>query len=426
MDNATYFRLFPQGLANSVSQYFDPDQKFKMVLLAADQRIVRFGVNVWHPAQNIISTESYESIITRMREANATLAASDPKHFKPQGENEEALFHFFKNMQSLVESTNKKKVIGRSIVPPDVGSDNWIVWCLKNYATLHRNLYIKELMRLGSIEDTFSLSSSDVVKLVEERNLKANVSDFGSFVKSILRALITINNESLDEAIFDYTYLGMYGEYIPLEYTYLSTLLRELEIPFKDFVNVNIFFGCLLNPEEFITKFWNALTQKHPKLLDKIFELCLEGSNNLNFAYIPPEIGHLKKLKILTLLNANFDTLPESMLSLISLQSLSIRSCKYLRELPKDICYLEKLEHLVLVDCPIVNLPTEIRQLSKLRRLDLTESCITDLPESLLEIENIETLGISLTDSPKLRASPVVQELDAQGKIEWLEEGDEG
>ncbi|MFX0041649.1 MAG: hypothetical protein ACFE8L_01940 [Candidatus Hodarchaeota archaeon] len=65
---------------------------------------------------------------------------------------------------------------------------------------------------------------------------------------------------------------------------------------------------------------------------------------------------------------------------------------------PKQICYLEFLEELILRDQNIKQIPDVIYELKSLKRLDLMKNQIKIIPKSMKKLDNLETFDISEND----------------------------
>ncbi|KAG5224310.1 TMV resistance protein [Salix suchowensis] len=109
-----------------------------------------------------------------------------------------------------------------------------------------------------------------------------------------------------------------------------------------------------------------------------------------------PSDFHLSELVILDMQESNVrklwkgsKSLPESMGSLKSLQTLNITRCLQLEKLPDSLGGLESLTELFAKGTRIKQLPISARYLKKLTKLKT-------LPESISNLKSIETLNISL------------------------------
>ncbi|MBB4803956.1 Leucine-rich repeat (LRR) protein [Flavobacterium nitrogenifigens] len=137
----------------------------------------------------------------------------------------------------------------------------------------------------------------------------------------------------------------------------------------------------------------------------------------LNDFELPVEIGNLKKLKKISVLNFPLQTFPEWLFNIKSLEYLMLRG-NDMEIIPESISRLENLETLRIESCPLSKIPKALIQLKKLRFLGLCDTRLTDLnynlfPYNLKEInfsgtgiykdEDLELLKIKM---PKTRIYP--------------------
>ncbi|KAL7166672.1 hypothetical protein ACSBR2_037357 [Camellia fascicularis] len=84
----------------------------------------------------------------------------------------------------------------------------------------------------------------------------------------------------------------------------------------------------------------------------------------------PSSIGNSKHLRYLNLSCARIKRLPDSICSLLNLQTLILNYCWKLERLPQNVMYLRSLRHLYLLDCPLIEMPPKIGQLTNLKTLN--------------------------------------------------------
>ncbi|XP_078159134.1 putative disease resistance protein At3g14460 [Carex rostrata] len=109
-------------------------------------------------------------------------------------------------------------------------------------------------------------------------------------------------------------------------------------------------------------------------------------------------IGNLKHLRYLALDSLSFETLPECICSLYSLQNLTLRGNPNLKELPTKIGNLMSLEELIIHGCAdFAVLPESLCQLKALRNLVLLNGKLEVLPSGIWSLTNLQTLKICNT-----------------------------
>lgn len=112
-----------------------------------------------------------------------------------------------------------------------------------------------------------------------------------------------------------------------------------------------------------------------------------------NLSELPPEIGLLTDLEVLSLATNQLTRLPADIGQLAKLKELCVSENR-LVELPPQIGQLVNLEILWLNDNVLGGLPAEIRQLGKLRNLHLQENRLTELPPEIGKLANLQRLWI--------------------------------
>lgn len=110
---------------------------------------------------------------------------------------------------------------------------------------------------------------------------------------------------------------------------------------------------------------------------------------------LPKEIAYLQKLKKISLLNLPFQTFPEWITSIKSLQYLMIRG-NAIDSIPNSILQLEKLKTLRIENCELNKLPKIFNQMENLKILGLSDTKLTDLNSELFP-KNLKEINFSGT-----------------------------
>ena len=108
----------------------------------------------------------------------------------------------------------------------------------------------------------------------------------------------------------------------------------------------------------------SALIESFPRL----HALDLHG---LNIKIMPNSIGKLIHLRYLDFSSNPIETLPDSITTLLNLQTLKLHDCHNLEQLPRDITKLVSLRHLDDRGCFKLRLPQGLRKLTGLQSLPL-------------------------------------------------------
>lgn len=125
---------------------------------------------------------------------------------------------------------------------------------------------------------------------------------------------------------------------------------------------------------------------------------------------LPPEIGSLKSLETLTILNFEYSEFPKWILQLTNLSQLTFRG-NSVSKIPEEIQKLSSLRLLRIENCGIEDLPKSTSELYKLRRLSLSDNQylksinINSLPK------NLEILNLAMTQVNNERLSEIKKQL---------------
>lgn len=153
---------------------------------------------------------------------------------------------------------------------------------------------------------------------------------------------------------------------------------------------------------------------------------------------LPPEIGNLKKLKVLTAVYTKIEEIPKELGQLTSLEKLDL-SWTNTKALPKELGQLSKLKSLHVINTPITQLPAELWSLKNLQVLDLSDTQLQAIPSALGAMRNLKKLNLSHTMIKKLpkeigqlksllwldistsRIKKLPREIGQLQHLEWLE-----
>lgn len=139
------------------------------------------------------------------------------------------------------------------------------------------------------------------------------------------------------------------------------------------------------------------------KKLENLEELFIQGDISIwsdNEFELPDEIGQLKKIEKLTLLNLPIKDFPHWTLNLKRLKYLMIRGTD-INILPSSINQLSELTTLRIENCPLTALPTELKEMKKLKELGLSDTMLTKIDKENLptSLKKINLAGTQLFDA---------------------------
>ena len=136
------------------------------------------------------------------------------------------------------------------------------------------------------------------------------------------------------------------------------------------------------------------------KNLDELFSFGIDGTN---IEAIPPEIGELKKLKMLTIMrNRKLTILPPEIGDLESLQRLNI-SCNEITAIPPEIGKLKKLYSFSFGENKITHIPDEFCDLVSLAKPVACNNMISYIPENIGNMPAFHSINL---DYNKLKHVP--------------------
>ena len=124
--------------------------------------------------------------------------------------------------------------------------------------------------------------------------------------------------------------------------------------------------------------------------------------------HLPEQIGGLKTLKRLSILNIPLEELPNWIYSLSNLEYLMVRGCE-IKSISSEIINLRRLKTLWIENCELNLLPPELGAMLSLKHLS-----ISDTKLNIIDIENLppnlETLNVVMTYIDKNEISRIKQQ----------------
>lgn len=129
----------------------------------------------------------------------------------------------------------------------------------------------------------------------------------------------------------------------------------------------------------------------------QIEHLVIYGEDNPKKKFfIPNSFGLLSQLKSLSLHHCHFDTLPDCLFDLISLQQLHFTNCTF-TEIPALISKIEHLEEISIIDClDFTIIHPDFNKLKSLRKIYFDNvPSLRSLPLELHKLTNFEEIYVS-------------------------------
>jgi Leucine-rich repeat (LRR) protein len=146
----------------------------------------------------------------------------------------------------------------------------------------------------------------------------------------------------------------------------------------------------------------NQLLAEFPKGLSKFKNLEYLSLRNDHLTSLSPEIGSLKKLKVLDLGGNDFSVLPKGFTKLQNLEELYLDNDKNL-DIQQDIEILSKLPKLKILyldNDGIEKLPPNIKKLSHLETLSLRNNLLRVVPPQVKGLKNLKYLDLNNNHLP--------------------------
>lgn len=108
---------------------------------------------------------------------------------------------------------------------------------------------------------------------------------------------------------------------------------------------------------------------------------------------VPSTIGNLPELETLWLFDNQLTTIPATIGKLKKLKDLDISSNKIIA-LPDEICDIVSLKKLLITHCGLKQLPGNIGHLKNLEHLNLFNNDLTELPRSISRLKHLNYLNV--------------------------------
>ena len=102
-------------------------------------------------------------------------------------------------------------------------------------------------------------------------------------------------------------------------------------------------------------------------------------------------------VRILDLSYHQLKEVPRGISELTKLEILNLRG-NQITELPAELWTLSNLRVLNLTDNRISEVPSEINKLTSLRKLELMKNYIDDLPEEIVNLKNLERINVAYNE----------------------------
>jgi Leucine-rich repeat (LRR) protein len=139
-----------------------------------------------------------------------------------------------------------------------------------------------------------------------------------------------------------------------------------------------------------------------PPSIGELPNLSVLSAMNNQLVYVDESIGNLSQLKNLYLGGNQIACLPEKIGQLISLEECSLEN-NCLKALPESIGALKQLKYLYLYNNQLTSFPASIKDLESLRVLSAPRNQIVSLAEDLDSLKNLHAL---ILDKNALKALP--------------------
>jgi Leucine-rich repeat (LRR) protein len=140
-------------------------------------------------------------------------------------------------------------------------------------------------------------------------------------------------------------------------------------------------------------RLWNVDVAKQGDRFSKfsnLHSLDIRWSRSIE---LPSDIGLLKDLRYLCLLNVPLVYFPSWIFELVELRHLTVRGTE-INHIPAEIAQLVNLRYLELGNSNLVSLPVELSRLRKLRDLYASDNLLTTIPDALAGVPHLKRIGM--------------------------------
>ncbi|MGE5411377.1 MAG: leucine-rich repeat domain-containing protein [Clostridiales bacterium] len=240
---------------------------------------------------------------------------------------------------------------------------------------------LPDSLKITSVEQLISVSSSDSVKAVTKLNMD------GLFCGGIPDELAKFTN--LQELMLNVNQLDSIPEYIGL-----FKQLKSLELGSNNGFDLECLFNILSNnPEIEKLYLYNNNISSIPSNIYKLKNLRILDLGGNEIRALPSEIDSLHYLQSLDLSNnpIEFDTISTAFCNLKSLKRLNLYNCG-ISNWPKHLECLANIEELIINNNDLTTIPKDISYLKKLKFLLIVDNKLNSIDETITELNNLSII----------------------------------
>lgn len=266
----------------------------------------------------------------------------------------------------------------------------------------------------------FNISNEETKEIMQSISNLSLIGEFNNTTEALIRDAKRWKTKSLSISDNDL-------EYLPEEFGQLVNL-KSLIINGDRFKELPDSIGNLTNLED-ITILSNNFSELPPQIgkLNELKKLTIWGSycspeelveNNFEIIprkcplrNLPKEIGYLKKIEFLEIMSTALEEIPSEIGLLECLRWLQISNAE-LKTIPNEISKLGKLEYLCIGDNQIGFLPDGIGYLGNLSGLNMKNNKIKSLPNSISNLRKLKYVDIE--------NNPIIEDEYEMSKLEEI------